>query len=131
MHLLHHDSVVALKGHVDVHVCLHGPYLIGSQEALAPAALPAPLQNLHTAPGGRSLEPAGQHMNGFPIFGVAFGCQVLWHHHACHEVSEVGGWLSHLWDHPRLAMFCGAIAHVKRPRGVLGGGAGEGGGGGQ
>ncbi|KAA6421218.1 MAG: hypothetical protein FRX49_08917 [Trebouxia sp. A1-2] len=48
--LLHHDSVVALKGDINIHVRLHGANLVGSQEALTPTALPALLQDVHSAP---------------------------------------------------------------------------------
>lgn len=72
--LLHHDSVVALKGDINIHVRLHGANLVGSQEALTPTALPALLQDVHSAPGGRGLQPTGQHMNGFPILGIPFCC---------------------------------------------------------
>ena len=43
-HLLHHHSVVALKGHIHVHVILQGPDLVGCREALAAAALSARLR---------------------------------------------------------------------------------------
>lgn len=55
-HLLHHDCVVALKGDIDVHVVFEGADAVGGQEALAPAALSAGLQRLHTRPRGPSLE---------------------------------------------------------------------------
>ena len=42
-HLLHHDGVVALKRDVHVHVGLHWPDLVGRQEALPAARLPARL----------------------------------------------------------------------------------------
>jgi len=72
--LLHHDSVVALKGDINIHVRLHGANLVGSQEALAPTALPALLQDVHSAPGGCCLQPTGQHMDGFPILGISLCC---------------------------------------------------------
>ena len=65
--LLHHDGVVALKGDIDVHVILHGPNLVGGQEALAPAALAAGLQDLNAVPGGACLEPAADHVDLLPI----------------------------------------------------------------
>lgn len=70
-HLLHEHSVVTLKGDIHVHVCLHGPNLVGSQEPLSATALPAALQDLCFVPGGSSLEPAGQHVHGLGIPGVA------------------------------------------------------------
>ena len=65
--LLHHDGVVALKGDVNVHVILHGPNLVGGQEALPPAALTAGLQNLNPVPGCARLQPAADHMDLLPI----------------------------------------------------------------
>ena len=78
-HLLHHDGVVSLKCDIHVHVSLHGANFVGSQEALAPTALPAVLQDLHSAPCGSGLQATGQHMDGLAIMWVAFGCQFLSH----------------------------------------------------
>ena len=78
--LLHHDSVVALKGDIHIHVGLHGPDLVGSQEALPPTALPAILQNVHPAPGGCSLQTAGQHMDGFAVLWISLCMHVLHQH---------------------------------------------------
>ncbi len=72
--LLHHDSVVALKGDINIHVGLHGADLVGCQEALAPTTLAALLQDVHPAPGGGCLQPTGQHMDGLPILGIPFCC---------------------------------------------------------
>ena len=72
--LLHHDSIVALKGDINIHVGLHGADLVGSQEALTPAALPALLQDVHPAPGGRRLQPTGQHVDGLPILRISLCC---------------------------------------------------------
>lgn len=87
-HLLHHDSVVPFESDIHIHVGLHGSDLVGCQEALPPAALPAALQDLHPAPGGRRLQPAGQHMYGFAVLGITPGCQVLQHQEAYDTLEE-------------------------------------------
>ena len=72
--LLHHDSVVTLKGDINIHVGLHRADLVGSQETLPSTALPALLQDVHPAPGGGCLQPTGQHMDGLPILGIPLCC---------------------------------------------------------
>lgn len=55
-HLLHHDGVIPLKGHIHIHVSLHGANLVSCQEALPSTAFPAVLQDLHSAPSGGCLQ---------------------------------------------------------------------------
>lgn len=85
-HLLHHDSVVALKGDINIHVILHGPNLVDRQEALPPAALAAGLQDLHPVPGCTSLQATADNVDLLPVLCTLLHVQSLQSTHtSCHK----------------------------------------------